>query len=72
MLRGHLGIGRANVASVATDGRLRMDVVDLVGQIGRDRRTGSDPFCVVATAGSVPTGAVDPLAEIAEVQRAAL
>src|SRR6266496_3535312 len=62
-----LGIGRANVASVATDGRLRMDVVDLLRQIGRDRRTGSDPFCVVATAGSVLTGAVDPLAEIAEV-----
>jgi aromatic-L-amino-acid decarboxylase len=62
-----LGIGRANVRSVATDGRLRMDVADLVGQVGRDRRTGSDPFCVVATAGSVVTGAVDPLADVAEV-----
>jgi aromatic-L-amino-acid/L-tryptophan decarboxylase len=64
-----LGIGRANVASVATDDRLRMDVDDLVRRIEQDRRAGSDPFCVVATAGSVVTGAVDPLADIAAVAR---
>jgi glutamate/tyrosine decarboxylase-like PLP-dependent enzyme len=64
-----LGIGRANVAGVATDDRLRMDVDDLVRRIEQDRREGSDPFCVVATAGSVVTGAVDPLADIAAVAR---
>jgi aromatic-L-amino-acid/L-tryptophan decarboxylase len=64
-----LGIGKANVRAVAVDDRLRMDVGDLVAQIEQDRATGADPFCVVATAGTVVTGAVDPLAEIAEVAR---
>jgi glutamate/tyrosine decarboxylase-like PLP-dependent enzyme len=64
-----LGIGRANVRSVATDDRLRMDVDDLVRRIEQDRGAGADPFCVVATAGSVVTGAVDPLGEIAAVSR---
>ncbi|HEU4425419.1 MAG TPA: aminotransferase class V-fold PLP-dependent enzyme [Pilimelia sp.] len=64
-----LGIGRANVRSVATDDRLRMDVDDLVRGIEEDRKAGADPFCVVATAGSVVTGAVDPLGEIAAVAR---
>ena len=64
-----LGIGRANVRGVAMDGRYRMDVADLVRQIERDRRAGADPFCVVATAGSVVTGAVDPLGDVADVAR---
>jgi aromatic-L-amino-acid decarboxylase len=64
-----LGIGRANVRSVAVDGRFRMDVDDLVRQIEEDRQAGAEPFCVVATAGSVTTGAVDPLADIAAVAR---
>jgi glutamate/tyrosine decarboxylase-like PLP-dependent enzyme len=64
-----LGIGRANVRDVAVDDRLRMDVDDLVRQIDHDRRQGADPFFVVATAGTVTTGAVDPLAHIAAIAR---
>ena len=64
-----LGIGRANVVGVATDDRLRMDVDDLVRRISQDRDSGADPFCVVATAGSVVTGAVDPLRDIAAIAR---
>lgn len=65
-----LGIGQANVRHIALDGTLRMDVADLTRQIEADRGAGSDPLCVVATAGTVVTGAVDPIAEIAEVARA--
>jgi aromatic-L-amino-acid/L-tryptophan decarboxylase len=64
-----LGIGRANVRAVATADHLRMDVDDLVRRIEDDRDAGHDPFCVVATAGTVVTGAVDPLREIAGVAR---
>ena len=64
-----LGIGRSNVRSVAVDKRFRMDVDDLIRQIEEDRLAGADPFCVVATAGSVTTGAVDSLADIAAVAR---
>jgi glutamate/tyrosine decarboxylase-like PLP-dependent enzyme len=46
-----------------------MDVEDLVRRIEQDRAAGADPFCVVATAGTVVTGAVDPLREIAAVAR---
>lgn len=64
-----LGLGRANVRGVTTDDRLRMDVDDLVRGIEEDREAGYDPLCVVATAGTVVTGAVDPLSEIAAVAR---
>ncbi|SCF35890.1 Glutamate or tyrosine decarboxylase [Micromonospora purpureochromogenes] len=60
-----LGIGRGNVREVAIDARFRMDVNDLVRKIEEDRAADADPFCVVASAGTVGTGAVDPLTEIA-------
>ncbi|MGK5740385.1 pyridoxal phosphate-dependent decarboxylase family protein [Micromonospora sp. URMC 103] len=64
-----LGIGRANVREIAVDDRFRMDVDDLVRRIEEDLAAGAEPFCVVATAGTVVTGAVDPLREIAAVAR---
>ena len=65
-----LGIGQSNVRHVALDSRLRMDVADLRRLIEADRAAGFEPLCVVATAGTVVTGAVDPMPEIAEVARA--
>ncbi len=62
-----IGLGRANVRAVALDESLRMEVADLTRQIEADRAAGADPLCVVATAGSVVTGAVDPIAAIAAV-----
>jgi glutamate/tyrosine decarboxylase-like PLP-dependent enzyme len=41
----------------------------LRAQLERDRERGEQPFLVVGTAGSVSTGAVDPLPEIAELCR---
>jgi glutamate/tyrosine decarboxylase-like PLP-dependent enzyme len=61
------GIGRRGVREVAVDGELRMDVEALDRAIEQDRAAGADPFCVVATAGTVGTGAVDPLAAVATV-----
>jgi aromatic-L-amino-acid/L-tryptophan decarboxylase len=62
-----LGIGRQNVRDVAVDERLRMRTDDLVAKISADLDTGYHPFCVVANAGTVNTGAVDPLADIREI-----
>ena len=64
-----LGIGRNHVRRVAVDTAFRMNVDDLERQIEADRAGGMDPFCVVASAGTVVTGAIDPLAEIAAVAR---
>lgn len=64
-----LGIGRRNLRRVAVDARFRMDVADLEHRIEEDRAAGHEPFCVVANAGTVVTGAVDPLADIVDVAR---
>src|SRR5438270_4782895 len=62
-----LGIGRENVRYVAVDERFKMQTDDLVAKITADLKAGYVPFCVVANAGTVNTGAVDPLTEIREV-----
>jgi len=62
-----LGIGRENVRPVAVDERFRMQVGDLVAKITADLEAGYVPFCVVGNAGTVDTGAVDPLHEIRKV-----
>src|SRR6266513_1289815 len=62
-----LGIGRENVRYVAVDQRFKMQVDDLVAKITADLKAGYVPFCVVANAGTVNTGVVDPLTEIREV-----
>jgi glutamate/tyrosine decarboxylase-like PLP-dependent enzyme len=62
-----LGLGRDYVRLVETDEAFRLDVSDLRAKIEEDLRAGLKPFCVVASAGTVNTGAVDPLEEIARV-----
>ncbi len=64
-----LGVGRANVRAVPVDARFRMRVDALVRAVEEDLAAGAEPFCVVANAGTVVTGAVDPLAEIAAIAR---
>ena len=62
-----LAIGRENVCQVAIDERFRIRTDDLVAKISADLETGYVPFCVVANAGTVNTGAIDPLGEIRAV-----
>jgi aromatic-L-amino-acid decarboxylase len=62
-----LGLGREQVRVIPTDERFRMDVRGLRAQIEADIQAGLRPFCVAANAGTVNTGAVDPLPEIATV-----
>src|SRR5215217_484923 len=62
-----LGFGRDHVRVIACDERQRMRVDLLRQKIEDDRREGLRPFCVVGSAGTTNTGAVDPLAELADV-----
>ncbi len=62
-----LGLGSRHVRVVPVDAAYRMDVEALRTQVTRDARDGLRPFCVAASAGTVNTGAVDPLDEIADV-----
>jgi aromatic-L-amino-acid/L-tryptophan decarboxylase len=63
------GLGTDAVRWIATGGDLRMDMGALVRQIDADTAAGDQPFMVVGTAGSVSTGAIDPLPEIAALCR---
>ncbi|HEU4993995.1 MAG TPA: aspartate aminotransferase family protein [Gemmatimonadaceae bacterium] len=61
------GVGTNAFRSVPVDDMQAMDVGALARLIEQDRRAGHQPAVVVGTAGSVSTGAVDPLPEIAEL-----
>jgi aromatic-L-amino-acid/L-tryptophan decarboxylase len=64
---GLLGLGRDYVRRVPVDGQGRMDVDALVRAVEKDIARGLRPCCVVATLGTVGTGAVDDLPAVAEV-----
>ena len=61
------GLGTKAIRWIDTDAAQRIDVAALRKQIGEDVRAGHRPFMVIGTAGTVSTGAVDPLLEIAAV-----
>jgi len=61
------GRGRSPKRLIATDDAYRMSPDALEQALEADRRNGLRPWLVVASAGTVDTGAVDPLPEIAEL-----
>jgi len=63
------GLGTASIRWIPTDARLRMDVAALWRRMDDDVAAGDVPCMVVGTAGSVSTGAIDPLPEIAALCR---
>jgi len=63
------GLGTSSIRWIPTDKKLRMDVNALRRQIEADRAAGEMPCFVVGTAGSVSTGAVDPLRDIGALCR---
>jgi glutamate/tyrosine decarboxylase-like PLP-dependent enzyme len=63
-----LGLGAGSVRKIPIDDRYAMRVEPLVQAIERDRASGeAEPAIVIAQAGSVNTGASDPLEAIADV-----
>jgi aromatic-L-amino-acid decarboxylase len=64
-----LGIGSNSIRTIEHDRAWRMRPSALAAAIKEDRREGRTPVAVIASAGTVNTGAIDPLDEIAEVCR---
>jgi len=62
-----LGLGAQAIHSVPVDAELRMQVPALAAAIAADRAAGRRPFCVAASAGTVGTGAIDALGELADL-----
>jgi aromatic-L-amino-acid decarboxylase len=63
------GLGTDSIRWIGTDNQFRLDVAALRKQIQEDQAHGDLPFLVVGAAGSVSTGAIDPLPEIAALCR---
>lgn len=64
-----LGIGRENLHYVPCDDSYRMVPSALERTIRADEAQGRTPMAVVASAGTVNTGSIDPLPEIAVIAR---
>jgi aromatic-L-amino-acid decarboxylase len=62
-----LGIGSDYLRKIPVDDQYRMDVPALRAAIAADQAAGLRPVCVAASAGTVNTGAIDPLDEIADI-----
>jgi aromatic-L-amino-acid decarboxylase len=62
-----LGIGRDNLRLIPVDNYFRMMPLQLEEAMLRDTERGVIPIAVVGSAGTVNTGAIDPLTEIAAI-----
>lgn len=63
------GLGTDAIRWIPTDAQLQMDATALRQQVRRDLAAGDRPSVVIGTAGSVSTGAIDPLPELAAICR---
>ncbi len=62
-----LGLGNSALRRLPTDVELRIDVAALRAAIAEDRAAGFQPTCIIASAGTVNTGAIDDLQALANV-----
>lgn len=65
-----MGFPDENLRLVPVDAAFRMDAGALEARIQADVAAGLSPFCIVGSAGTVNTGAIDPLAEIRAISHA--
>ncbi len=61
------GIGSDQLRLISVDSSGRIDTDELQTVMAADRTAGLTPFLLVGTAGSVNTGAVDPLSRLADI-----
>lgn len=61
-----LGLGSDSLRKVPVNDAFQLDMSALQALVRQDRAAGHQPICVIATAGTVNTGAIDPLADIAD------
>ncbi len=64
-----LGLGNRALRRIPTDPALRIDIAALRAAIAEDRAAGLHPACVIGSAGTVNTGAIDDLRALADLAR---
>lgn len=62
-----LGLGAAALRLIPTNDQYQIDLKALVQSIEADKAAGLLPFCIVGAAGTVNTGAIDPLNALADI-----
>lgn len=65
-----LGLGSDSLREIPVNDRFEMDTPALTAALRADRDAGFEPFVIVGTAGTVNTGATDPLPELADIAAA--
>ncbi|HEX6879096.1 MAG TPA: pyridoxal-dependent decarboxylase, partial [Terriglobales bacterium] len=66
---GLLGLGRKALRRIPIDDRAMIDIDNLEAAIKEDRAAGRRPFCIVATAGTTNSGAVDDIVALADIAK---
>jgi len=65
-----IGIGNEQLRKIPVDRSFEIDVAALKSKIAEDKASGYIPFCIIGNAGTVNTGAIDPLDELLQIARA--
>lgn len=65
-----LGLGRQALRLIPTTEDFRIDLAALRAAIAEDREAGQKPACIIGTAGTVNTGAIDDLVALADLAAA--
>jgi len=66
---GILGLGRSSLRRIPAKDDFTIDIDALRAAIAKDKAEGGKPVCIVGTAGTVATGAIDDLTAIADICR---
>ena len=66
---GLLGLGRKSLRRIPVTSAAQMDTAKFERQLAQDKAASFTPFCVVATAGTTNSGAIDDLVKLAEISR---
>lgn len=62
-----LGLGSESLRLIPVDDAYRIDVATLEATIAADRAAGLQPVCLIGHAGTVNSGAIDPLETLADI-----
>lgn len=63
----HLGIGRKFIRKIPINNDFTINLDLLKKEITKDKSQGFSPLCIIANAGTVNTGAIDPMNQIADI-----
>jgi aromatic-L-amino-acid decarboxylase len=64
-----IGLGSEGVRKIKVNEKFQLDTQELIAQLEEDLSAGFLPFCLVANAGTVNTGAIDPMEELLEISK---